>query len=98
MSSKNDPTTRKKATSKTFNGQPVIPVLYDGKAIGHGKYMAGSVRTDDGKTQANRVTETIKDENGRPIPLRSIQYDKYAPIVEGEGEEDAPKKLKGELL
>jgi len=36
-------------------------VLYNGKAIGHGKYFTGEV---DG--------QLVLDANGKPVPLRSI--------------------------
>jgi hypothetical protein len=40
---------------------PVKPVLYNGKAVGEGKYFTGEV---------NGVV--VRDSNGRPIPLREI--------------------------
>ena len=92
MSSKNDPTNRAKTVGKTYKGQTIVPVLYDGKSIGHGKYMAGSIRTDGGTGLSNRVLQTITDENGIPIPIKAIQYDKVVEEVDAE-----PKKIKGAI-
>ena len=41
--------------------EPVKPVLYNGKAVGEGKYFTGEV---NGKI--------VIDENNRPVPLREI--------------------------
>lgn len=49
---------------KTIDGKTVRPVLYAGKSIGHGTYMAGSV---DG--------EMVMGRDGRPIPYKRILSD-----------------------
>ena len=46
---------------RTLNGKTVKPVLYVGKHIGHGTYMAGSV---DG--------EMVVGPNGKPTPYKQI--------------------------
>lgn len=46
---------------KTLNGKTVRPVLYAGRSIGHGHYMAGMV--DD---------VLVTDKNGIPIPYKQI--------------------------
>ena len=46
---------------RLLNGKEVIPVLYYGKPVGHGKYMSGKVNN-----------EMICDSNGKPLPYRGI--------------------------
>jgi hypothetical protein len=46
---------------RKLNGKTVIPVLYNGRGVGHGKYFAASV---DGAL--------ILDENGKPLEFRSV--------------------------
>lgn len=45
---------------RMFNGKLVKNVLYNGKAVGHGKYFAAEV---DG--------ELLLDADGKPVPFRS---------------------------
>jgi hypothetical protein len=61
--SKNNPGNRsgESGYKKTASGKLVRPVLYLGRAIGHGKYMAGEI---EGKF--------VTDSAGRPIPYREI--------------------------
>lgn len=47
---------------KTLNGAEIVPVLYAGKMVGHGNYMAGQTREG----------ELIKDASGRPIPYKML--------------------------
>ncbi len=44
-----------------FNGQQIRPVLYNGRAVGEGKYFAASVNG-----------ELLLDENGTPHQFRKI--------------------------
>lgn len=44
-------------------GKEVVPVLYDGKRIGHGKYMAAKY-AKDGKL--------ICDKDGKPLQFQQI--------------------------
>jgi hypothetical protein len=46
---------------RALGGKLVVPTLYYGKAVGHGRYMAGAV---DGKL--------VRDENGKPKLLRDV--------------------------
>lgn len=46
---------------RMLNGKKVVAVLYNGKAIGHGKYFTGEV---EGKL--------VCDESGKPLPFRQI--------------------------
>jgi hypothetical protein len=45
---------------RKLDGVVVQPVLYNGNAIGHGKYYAGNVNGQ------------LVEENGRPVPFREI--------------------------
>jgi hypothetical protein len=56
-------TQAQKGTQKTrmFNGQPVRIVLYNGRALGHGKYFAAEVGG-----------QLISDEEGRPLHYRNV--------------------------
>jgi len=47
---------------KTHNGVEIFPVLYAGKMVGHGNYMAG--QTKEG--------QLVKDATGKPIPYKMI--------------------------
>jgi hypothetical protein len=47
-----------------YQGKEMKPCLYDGRAVGKGKYMAGTI---DG--------EIILDLNGKPMPYRTIPVD-----------------------
>ncbi len=60
--SKNNPMNRGAAIVKKFNDKVVKPVLYMGKNIGHGTYMA--VLYEDGKMAL--------DVNGKPLLWASI--------------------------
>jgi hypothetical protein len=44
-----------------LNGKKITPVLYNGRACGHGKYFAGEV---DGKL--------VVDDDGKPVPFAQI--------------------------
>jgi len=50
---------------RIHRGKPVMPVMYLGKMIGHGNYMAGTI--DD---------KLVTDKTGRPIPYKFIEKDK----------------------
>lgn len=47
--------------TRTVDGKVVKPVLYNGRANGHGKYIAAEV---DGKF--------VTDKNGKPLPFKSV--------------------------
>lgn len=46
---------------RMLDGKVVKPVLYIGRAVGHGKYFTGEV---DGKL--------VCDDSGKPLPFRQI--------------------------
>lgn len=46
---------------RMLDGKKVIPVLYNGRAVGHGKYFAAEV---DGKF--------ILDANGKPMEFKQV--------------------------
>ena len=46
---------------RMLNGQKVVPVLYNGSALGHGKYLAGSINEN-----------LILDEDKKPIQFSKI--------------------------
>lgn len=48
---------------RMLNGKKVVAVLYNGRALGHGKYFAGEV---DNKL--------ICDENGKPFPIQEVGH------------------------
>lgn len=62
--SKNNPGARQEERKKFYQGKELKPCLYDGRAVGKGKYMTGTI---DGNV--------IADALGCPIPLRSIPLD-----------------------
>jgi hypothetical protein len=47
--------------TRKIDGQVVRPVLYNGRAVGHGKYFAGEVNG-----------QLIMDESGRPAQYRTL--------------------------
>ena len=49
---------------KTINRQTVKPVLFAGKHVGYGNYMAGVVNG-----------EMVVDKSGKPIPYKQIRGD-----------------------
>jgi len=54
----------KKKTSpsvRKLNGSTVTPVLYNGRAVGHGKYLTGETNG-----------QIITDSQGYPLPLKLI--------------------------
>ncbi len=63
---KNNPAVRAAAgrerREKTYEGKPVKPVLYVGKWVGHGRYVAAQ---DEGGS-------LIRDARGRPVPFASL--------------------------
>ena len=52
---------KKVSGHRMLDGKEVVPVLYYGKPVGHGKYMSGKVNN-----------EMICDSNGKPLPYRGI--------------------------
>ena len=62
--SKNNPGQRQEQKKRFYKGQEVRPSLYVGKAVGQGTYMSAAINN-----------ELICDENGKPLPFRSIQWD-----------------------
>ena len=62
--SKNNPGTRQEQKKKFYQGSEVKPCLYDGRAIGKGKYMAGHING-----------ELITDVSDKPMHLGSIPLD-----------------------
>jgi len=71
--SKNNAAKRTKESSyKTIDGKVVTPVLYAGKALGHGKYIAGHL---EGKL--------VMDSSGaKPLPYKAIIGDKRSKVSE----------------
>ena len=61
---KNNPSVRQFERKKLYQGKEMKACLYDGRAVGRGKYMAGTVDGD-----------MILDTNGKPMPYRSIPVD-----------------------
>ncbi len=63
---KNNPAIRAEANrnrrEKTYDGKPVKPVLYVGKWVGHGRYVAAQ---DESGT-------LVRDSKGRPVPFASL--------------------------
>lgn len=49
---------------KRINGEVCKPVLFAGKHVGYGNYMAGVVNG-----------ELVVDKNGKPIPYKQIRGD-----------------------
>lgn len=65
IKSKNDPNARGTgAAAKFFGGKEVIPVLYVGTQLGHGKYIAAAYK-EGGKMVADAVTK-------KPLPWESV--------------------------
>ena len=62
--SKNNPAARQEHRKRMYQGKEFKPCLYDGRAVGKGKYMTGSINGD-----------IIVDSNGKPMPFRSIPLD-----------------------
>ncbi len=63
MSSKNNPEARGKVTElRVHNGKKVKPVLYVGRSVGHGNYIAAQM--EDGAL--------VMDRNNKPIPYKNI--------------------------
>ena len=48
---------------RVVNGVEVKPVLYYGKPVGHGRYMAGVPKG---------ANDMIRDATGRPIPYKHL--------------------------
>ena len=63
--SKNNPGIRQEQKKRFYKGQEVRASLYVGKAVGHGTYMSAAINN-----------ELICDETGKPLPFRSIQWDR----------------------
>ena len=63
--SKNNPGLRQEQKKRFYKGQEVRPSLYVGKAVGQGTYMSAAINN-----------ELICNENGKPLPFRSIQWDR----------------------
>ena len=63
--SKNNPGQRQEQKKRFYKGQEVRPSLYVGKAVGQGTYMSAAINN-----------ELICDENGKPLPFRSIPWDR----------------------
>ncbi len=61
---KNNPAVRANRTrkEKTHDGKPVKPVLYLGKWVGQGRYIAAQDESGN----------LVRDNQGRPIPFASI--------------------------
>ena len=55
---KNTPSTQR---VRRLDGQPVRGVLYNGRALGHGKYMAAEVNG-----------QLVCDPQGRPMPYMAV--------------------------
>ena len=62
--SKNNPGVRQLQRKKLYQGKELKPCLYDGRAVGRGKYLSGSVDGD-----------IVTDESGKPIPYLQIPVD-----------------------
>jgi len=61
---KNNPGVRQIQAKKMYQGKEMKPCLYDGRAVGNGKYMSGTIEG-----------EIIVDHNNKPIPYRAIPVD-----------------------
>ena len=63
---KNNPAVRADARrnrrDKTYQGKPVKPVVYVGKWVGHGRYVAAQ----------DESGALVRDANGRPVPFGSL--------------------------
>lgn len=63
---KNNPAIRAEANrnrrEKTHDGKPVKPVLYVGKWVGHGRYVAAQ----------DESGALVRDSKGRPVPFASL--------------------------
>lgn len=62
--SKNNPANRGQKASGyrvTGSGKLVLPVLYLGRALGHGKYMAAGIDS-----------ELVRDNAGKPLAYRDL--------------------------
>lgn len=55
---------------RMLNGKVVKPVLYNGRAYGHGCYYAGMVEGEN--KEATYWDNLVKDEDGRPLQLKEI--------------------------
>jgi hypothetical protein len=62
--SKNNPGARQEHRKLLYRGQEFKPCLYDGRAVGKGKYMTGAINGD-----------VIVDAQGKPMTFRSIPRD-----------------------
>ena len=63
--SKNNPGQRQEQKKRFYKGQEVRASLYVGRAVGQGTYMSAAINN-----------ELICDENGKPLPFRSIPWDR----------------------
>jgi hypothetical protein len=63
--SKNNPGQRQEQTKRYYKGQEVRASKYVGKAVGQGTYMSAAING-----------ELICDANGKPMPFRSIPWDR----------------------
>ena len=64
MGTKNNPKNRGKVVKKkTHNGRDIEPILYVGKHVGHGKYIAAKY---------SGTIELVRDQNGKPFPWGEI--------------------------
>ncbi len=63
---KNNPAIRAEANrnrrEKTYDGKSVKPVLYVGKWVGHGRYVAAQ----------DESGALVRDSKGRPVPFASL--------------------------
>lgn len=62
---------KKPGRVRMHEGFAVRPLLFDGRAGGHGKYYSGYV-DDKSQKDATAWDLCVKDEDGVPVPLRQI--------------------------
>jgi hypothetical protein len=63
--SKNNIVIRQEQKKRYYKGQEIRASRYVGKAVGQGTYMSAAING-----------ELIVDENGKPMPFRSIPWDR----------------------
>jgi hypothetical protein len=63
--SKNNIVIRQEHKKRYYKGQEIRASRYVGKAVGQGTYMSAAING-----------ELIVDENGKPMPFRSIPWDR----------------------
>jgi hypothetical protein len=64
MGTKNNPKNRaEKAEKRKFNGKAIVPILYNGVHMGHGKYISAKY---------DNSTQLVLDDKNRPMQWDQI--------------------------